>query len=993
MKHKLIRWLSCVMVLLALTASLCIPAFALEWDGSSSGGGGAGHAADVRGFAIRTTGDNVLGYRFSAVDKYGNSKGTRVIDVFRNTSYGNYEYSGAYKFNSKYNKKQLINNQNYGFSTSKTSSNCFKETDMGFASSLPVASGMYSWQNDGRNLEPVLQKLGISGISALKNGDKILVEPIYDVMLEKTYHALTVTELALYGKYLLGASSDGGSSGTAASWGFISSYTNKHYPNELYTPDGQGLWNGVSALSKRATFYTIINSGYGVGIAYTETKSDFTPTLSVNICEAWPGSVSSRNNNHYGISNGSAFANYSYGHGYPVLGDKVWFAVNFPAESENCYVRQTVWVDGGGSATRNVYSHSGTWYDVALSPTTVDAGRSSYIVKARVDWIDGSGNTLKWGAVKTFYIPVKPKINRYQVSMYDIMGSKVAYGGSGGYSGSVYVGQRAYAKYTYTSSNSWWSYNDLFAAMHKWSAGAGWVRTKGSNATDGTSYNTALKSGSNANITSNLGYVRVPDNSANTNGGNRIPFLLTTQWRMDGAHTQESTWIDIPIVKADVELLDIKLIDESGNYVAGRNVWENQLVTPQYVYKNNTGCTVYVEGYNDDTSKISGIYAIPANGQIAVNGKQLRVGHGSTFSVWGGVYLEGAGIRNTSWEKTDFDSQNNNHWSRYWYVQNPLTIQAITPNSSYREGVEVVTSFRVYNASPTAFVPSDNVMVTITVYNASVYGGRDIRYVISPKMTVIPGNSSNLVYLKWTVPKHLGNALLDIVGTVQYNGKIKDTDVLTVDPVVLTDSQTPDTSYEASKPSGWSASSMTSPYANTAYWSEWIYQNGGFVLKSYGLKLSTAGLTIAPDSNAPSAVKTNDIWSMKSGYGFSLGWTPSKETPAGRSAAPASMITAVQNAYAMFPEYNYSTLYGKYRSLDNLSSLGSFVLKTNTSAEGSRRIHFIPVWYPNGTQNYTVSAYAYDCWTPAGMISSRTNSNSVSINGSLYDDHYIGRGN
>lgn len=200
--------------------------------------------------------------------------------------------------------------------------------------------------------------------------------------------------------------------------------------------------------------------------------------------------------------------------------------------------------------------------------------------------------------------------------------------------------------------------------MHKWSKGVGWIRTKGTNATDGTAYNVAIKSGSPKVVTSDLGYIRVPDNSANTNGANRIPFKMTSQWRTDAAHTRESTWIDIPIVKADVELADIKLIDENGRYITGRNVWENQLVTPQYIYKNNTGCTVYVNGYNSDKTQISGIYRIPANSQITINGKQMRVGHGSTFSVWGGVYLEGAG-RSTNWEKPDYESQNNNHWLKY----------------------------------------------------------------------------------------------------------------------------------------------------------------------------------------------------------------------------------------------------------------------------------------------------------------------------------------
>ncbi|MDD4493873.1 MAG: hypothetical protein PHV32_05930 [Eubacteriales bacterium] len=981
MRKKIVRMLSLLLVLCTVISAASIQAFALSWDGSSTGGGGNTTSAGPNGYAIRTDADNCIGYRFSVVDKNGNTKNGAVIDVFRNTSYGNMEYGSAYKFNTKYNKKQLINNQNYGFSTSKNTNNCFKEANMGFASGLPAPSGMNSWQNNKYNLNPVLYKLSIDGINSLKNGDKVLVEPLYDLRLESVYHAVTVTETAIYGKYILGASSNGGSSYTPASWGFISSYTNKYYPNELYTPDGQGLWLGVSALSSRATFYTLINSGYGVGIAYTETKPDFTPTLSVRCVEAWPGNQGNRNN-HYGISYGSAFANYTYGNGYPVLGDKVWFAVNFPAESENCYVRQTVWVDGGGSATRNVYSHNGTWYDVALSPTTVDANRTAYVVKARVDWIDGNGNTLKWGAEKSFYIPVKPKINRYRVTATDIAGKVAAYNGSGGKSGVLYVGQRIQTKYSFTASNNWLSYNNLSANRFQWVNGA-WSDTSDRNV-----QRARLSTSEPLDLYSYLGYYRVPDNSLGTDARKCVPFRLRSSWTTDAEHTTENSWIELPVVKSDAELLDIKLIDENGDYITGRNVWANQLVVPQYVYQNNTECTIYVQGYNNDGTQISGIYAIPANGQVAVNGKQLRVGASGYFEVWGGVYLEGAGKGSTAWEKDDFDSQNNNHWLRYWTIKNPLTIEAVKPNSSYREGVQVMTTFRIYNASPTAFIPSDNVLAYITVYNASVYGGRDVRYVIAPRTVVVPGNSNNIVYVKWTVPQHLGNALLDIVGTVQYAGTVRDTDVLTVDPVVLTDSQTPDTKYEASKPSGWSASGTPISYANTASWSEWFYENGGFVKKSYGLSMTTSGLTVTPDSNSPSSEYKDGVWNMKSGYGYSLNWNPAVASVRGKLAPASNLYTPIQNSYAMLPEFNYSTVYKQFRTLK--ATADGYCFTPNTAANNAR-LHFIPVWYPNGS--YTVSAYAYDCWTPAGMIGARASSNSITITGSLYDDHYIGRVN
>ena len=57
---------------------------------------------------------------------------------------------------------------------------------MGFATSLPTPDGMGTWQNNRTNLNAVLYKLGIgSGLDALKNGDKILVEPLFRCTLTK----------------------------------------------------------------------------------------------------------------------------------------------------------------------------------------------------------------------------------------------------------------------------------------------------------------------------------------------------------------------------------------------------------------------------------------------------------------------------------------------------------------------------------------------------------------------------------------------------------------------------------------------------------------------------------------------------------------------------------------------------------------------------------------------------------------------------------------
>ncbi|MBQ7596858.1 MAG: InlB B-repeat-containing protein, partial [Clostridia bacterium] len=304
-KRKLVGLL---LAALTLFSALTVGVSALTWVGSSQGGTSGATSTSTGGYAIRTSGDNVVGYRFSVVNASGSATGN-VIDVFRNTSNGNSAYSSNYKISTKRNKTGWIANQNANVTTTLTTAGCYKESTIGFYAALPSPDGMGKWQEDKRNLDPILEIISKKELTkALLEsnpayaGYKVLVEPIYEVKLEDVYHALTVTELAIYGKYLLGASSDGGSSYTSGSWGFISNYTNMYYPNELFTPNGMGLWTNANGLTSRTTFYTIINSGYGVGIAYANTKkpdtnytimfngngaeSGFTPSMSMKNTES-----------------------------------------------------------------------------------------------------------------------------------------------------------------------------------------------------------------------------------------------------------------------------------------------------------------------------------------------------------------------------------------------------------------------------------------------------------------------------------------------------------------------------------------------------------------------------------------------------------------------------------------------------------------------------------------------------------------------------------
>ena len=293
MKTK--RILSVLLAVLSVLLLFTISASALTWDGSSAGGSTSAVNGSSTGYVIRSTDDSycVVGYRFSVVNSAGNLKVNKVIDVYRNTTNGDNAYSTSAKFSTKYNKKQLIANKNATLTTTYNKTNCYKEKDIGFVSKLPNPSGVETWQAYETNINKVLSKIGVGSTANMVYGDKVIIEPLFDVCLAGEYQALTVTEIAYCGRAVKGGSSDGGvSNGTSSTWGFISNYTNRIWPNKLYTPNGQGLWTAASALSSKATFDTIMTKGYGAGIAYNETTR-ITYTIAFNGNGATSGSTAS----------------------------------------------------------------------------------------------------------------------------------------------------------------------------------------------------------------------------------------------------------------------------------------------------------------------------------------------------------------------------------------------------------------------------------------------------------------------------------------------------------------------------------------------------------------------------------------------------------------------------------------------------------------------------------------------------------------------------
>ena len=99
-----------------------------------------------------------------------------------------------------------------------------------------------------------------------------------------------------------------------------------------------------------------------------------------------------------------------------------------------------------------------------------------------------------------------------------------------------------------------------------------------------------------------------------------------------------------------------------------------------------------------------------------------------------------------------------------------------------------------------------------------------------------------------------------------------------------------------------------------------------------------------------------DVWLdqiMKSGYGVEVSVEPLVQYGSGVADYD---ITPIQNAVATFPEFGYQT----YDRLLEQVDARSWSFKQNPYSYYSNRIHYIPLWYPDG--DYTVPVCVFDAW-------------------------------
>lgn len=713
---------------------------------------------------------------------------------------------------------------------------------------------------------------------------------------------------------------------------------------------------------------------YGASDTYIP-KEDM-PKLIVDYCDAYKGSITSKRE-IMGTSHGPESEKYEIKNGYLEMNDTYSLRVRFTPDSKKSYpVKQTVWI-GDYKKSRSVSSDD-EYFDVEFPQVIIDENTDHLTVKAKVDiYEDNTFSKMIYEGIEySFYIPIKPTVKAESVTVIDILGQTYAKVNKDGATGTLYYGQRINSLYKFAGYNGWNANEDLTAGPLEWQNGEPYNASIAFNgeSTDLAVMNYIMSKSRPYEGLGSMSYYTVNFNSTPTVSG-KMTYEFVSKWSGHYDYATTNTTMNIPVVKADVQLKDILLIDKDGFIVAPDSLTIDQTVTVVYVYYNNTKCPVYVNGYGTKQNKIGDIYRIEPNSEIYVTGDTFTVNDLNDISIWGGVYLEGSEIFDTHYESNG----KNNEKTIVCHIVPPLEIVGLDANASYRENTDVVSSFWIVNDSKKDYFPSDVIKIAFSMY----VGSKKV-FSAETKDAVVPANDHNLYYIKWKVPDESAGKTARIVATLYAKGKEISSDEIINSISKYDIYKTPDTEYEKKAPDGFRI--YNAPGKRTGYATWWQYEydksKGQIVKNYYGCGLNgdtrdTVNAETDPINKYDTANKK-----IKSGYGFSLNAKNIYSAVTGTKLPDASAFTNTQYATALFPEFYYAFAKDKCRTLKVSDEL-------NFMNDEYDNMHFIPIYYPDG--EYTVSVERSDFWTPSGMITARNISETFTVEGNAYDDHYIGR--
>lgn len=288
----------------------------------------------------------------------------------------------------------------------------------------------------------------------------------------------------------------------------------------------------------------------------------------------------------------------------------------------------------------------------------------------------------------------------------------------------------------------------------------------------------------------------------------------------------------------------------------------------------------------------------------------------------------------------------------------------------YRTDTDVITS--VHLSTSGEITPDNPARVTFAIMG-STYTVTNI---------VIPEGDSQLVWIKWHTPSSPQSISIQVSST---NGTLSVSSI-TASIIDLNHNPPPnptatDRNDSFHLPAVPNYSSVTT--ASWGIWSaDWIdygyWKDKGwweYIWTSYFASLS-ATQSVVPDTKSPSLSSNR----MKSGYGIEI-----TSNSAISSNAPSSHITGAQHAVTYFPEFSYQT-YWRLHDLKSGVANSSFWLKSNEYSSYQSRVHFTPVWFPDGP--YIPITRILDAWTPEGMLTLQLQE-TITISGNLFSDWHI----
>jgi len=293
-------------------------------------------------------------------------------------------------------------------------------------------------------------------------------------------------------------------------------------------------------------------------------------------------------------------------------------------------------------------------------------------------------------------------------------------------------------------------------------------------------------------------------------------------------------------------------------------------------------------------------------------------------------------------------------------------------NGTVYKGSTIMVSAHAGNIVGEDLTPDNPATVKMTAKNAA-----GTVFNTQTKSVIIPAGESNLVWFTLTVPDTDRLEIDFTVSPPEGEDAVpsNNLDHLSIPVYDLPARNCKDAEMTDTAPASYYYSVYAGLSAPARSWDVWEWEDGGFVHKTYTAHLDITAYVL-PDETAGTRDSSGGNWMTRSGYGIRTEVSVSTDTESDAIAGNAKVDV-------FFPEHVYSE---EEKKSDRLERVGDhYEFRVLTTSVGNRRMHTVPLWYPDGT--YALKYYVYDVWCPAGMLSGCANA-SLEIRGDMYDDLY-----